>query len=105
MTKQLTEKEFRQTFGSNMTDITKTDEPVVDVWSYVEELVDQNIVENYVYKNNLVEKVYRNDTSTFDHVLLPTNDQNVFIVIIIDLTNKTIFGHIKLDLNKKYGIK
>jgi len=87
-----------------MSDVTETAEPVVDIWDYVEELVKGNVVENYVHENSLVETVYRNDTSTFDHILLPTNDPNVFITLVVDLTNEAIFGHIKLDLNQKYGL-
>ena len=104
MTKQLTETEFRNTFGNNMTDVTETAEPVVDIWDYVEELVKENVVDNYVYQDNLVETVYRNDTSTFDHILLPTDDPNVFITLVVDLINEAILGHIKLDLNQKYGL-
>lgn len=104
MTKQLTETEFRNTFGSKMTDVTETAEPIVDIWDYVKELVNQNIVDKYVLENNLVEKVYRNDTSTFDQVLLPTERQNVFIVFVVDIANETLLGHFELDLNKEYGL-
>ena len=86
-----------------MADVTQTAEPVVDIWDYVEKLVKQKLVDSYAYENNLVETVYRNDTSTFDHILLPTVDKNVFITLVIDLTSETIFGHIKLDLKKNYG--
>ena len=87
-----------------MTDVTQTAEPVVDIWNYVEELVKQKLVDNYVYENNLVETVYRNDTSTFDHILLPTGNPNIFVTLVVDLTNQNIFGHIELDLNQKYGL-
>jgi hypothetical protein len=102
LTKQLTETEFRNTFGNKMTDVTQSAEPVVDIWDYVEELVKQKLVDKYVYEKNLVETVYRNDTSTFDHVHLPTNDPNIFTTLVIDLTKENIYGHIKLDLNQKY---
>jgi hypothetical protein len=46
LTKQLTEAEFGNTFGSKMTDVTQTAEPVVDIWGYVEELVKQKLVDN-----------------------------------------------------------
>jgi flagellar motor switch protein FliG len=104
LTKQLSEKEFEKTFGNKMTDVTEIVTPVVDIWNYVKELVKQNLVDKYVYENNIVEKVYRNDSSTFDHILLPTADENVFVTLVIDVANKTMLGHIKLDLNKKYGL-
>jgi hypothetical protein len=87
-----------------MTDVTEIAEPVVDIWRYVEELVKQKLIDNYVLKNNLIEKVYRSDTSTFDHILLPTHDQNIFVTLVVDLTKKIIIGHIKLDLIKKYRL-
>lgn len=105
MTRELTETKFKNTFGNKMIDITETAEPVVEIWDYVERLMKENIVDNYVYENNLVETVYRNDTLTFEHILLPTNDKNVFITLVVDLTSKTIFGHIKLDLYKTYRIQ
>ena len=104
MTKQLTDLEFRNTFGNKMIDVTETAEPVVDIWDYVEELVNQNIVDKNVLENNLVDKVYHNETSTFDQILLQTGKQNIFIVLVVDITNDTMFGHIKLDLNKEYGL-
>ncbi len=104
MTKQLSETEFRNTFGNKMTDVTQTAEPVVDIWQYVEELVGQNLVDKYVFDNNLVEIVYRNDTSTFDHILLPTADKNIFIALVVDLKNEIILGHKNLDLNQKYRL-
>ena len=87
-----------------MTDVTQTAKPVVDIWNYVEELVKQKLVDKYVYENNLVETVYRNDASTFEHILLPTDNPNVFITLVVDLVSESIFGHIKLDLNQKYEL-
>ena len=85
-----------------MTDVTETAEPIVDIWTYVEELTRQNIVDKYVADKNLVETVYRNDTSTFDHVMLPTNNKNIFIVVVVDLKKEKLFGHYKLNLNEEY---
>ncbi len=104
MPKQLTEAEFKNTFTDNMLNITDNASPTIDIWSYVEELVIEKIVMKYVYERKLVELVYRNSENTFDHVLLPTNSANVFIVIIVDLEQKNIKGHFKLDLNKEYGL-
>jgi len=104
LTKKLSEKEYKETMGSKMTDVTQTAEPVVDIWAYVKDLVYENIVNDYVFKNNLVEKVYRNDTSSFDHILLPTSDEHIFIVLVVKLGNATIVGHYRLDLTKEYSL-
>jgi hypothetical protein len=87
-----------------MVDVTLTAEATVDIWPYVRQLKNDETVSDYVYSNRLVEMVSRNDKGTFEHVLLPTEDQNVFIVIIVDLGLKSIKGHFTLDLNEEYGL-
>lgn len=104
MTKLLTEIEFKSTFTSKMLDVTQTAEPVVNIWPYVQQLTADKIVDQYIFDNGLVEKVYRNQTNTFDQVLLPTPDQNIFVVIVVDIVNNIIKGHYQLDLNKEYGL-
>lgn len=104
MTTLLTEKEFKLTFTDKMVDVTQTAEPVVDIWPYVQKLTADKIVDQYTFDNSLVEKVYRNQTSTFDQILLPTPDKNVFIIILVDLVNKKVKGHYRLDLNAEYRI-
>jgi len=102
MTTLLTEKEFKSTFIGKMIDVTQTAEPVVDIWPYVKQLSVDNILHKYTFENTLVEKVYRNQTNTFDQILLPTPNKNIFIIIIVDLINKKIKGHYQLDLNAEY---
>ena len=103
MTKELTEKEYKSTMTERMVDITETTEPVVDIWSYVHQLNKDKVVLNYVYENELVETVYRNNENSYHHVLLPTDNKNIFIVIIINVTAKNIRGHFCLNLNAEYG--
>lgn len=104
MTIQLTEIEFKATFTDKMIDVTETAELVVDIWPYVEQLTADKVVNKYTFDNALIEKVYRNQTNTFDQVLLPTPDKNIFIIILIDLVNEKIKGHYRLDLNTEYGL-
>ena len=103
MITELSYIKFKETFGDKMIEVTQSANPVVDIWDYVKELVDLNIIEKYVYDNTLVEVVYRNSNSTFDHVLLPTDRENVFIVLVIDLIKESVFGYFRLDLNNEYG--
>lgn len=105
MLNTLTKAAFQTTFINPMKPVLKSSTPVIDIWPYVAELVKNGLVENYTYENNLVEQVYRNADNSFDHVLLPTSSENIFTVIIIDLVNKTIFGHFYLNLDEAYDIK
>ena len=104
MTKLLTDIEYKSTMTAKMFDVTLTADPIVDIWDYVKKLTVDNIVDNYTFDKRLVEKVYKNQTNTFEHVLLPTVDKNVFVVIIVDLINKNIKGYYRLDLNAEYGL-
>jgi hypothetical protein len=102
--RELTEAEFQQTFGKRMIDITQIEilEPI-DIWGYVQQLVATGLVKQFVVDQELVERVYRNDLETFDHLLLPTENQFVFVVVVVDLLGRKILGHILLDLEEKYG--
>lgn len=100
----LSEKEFKSTFTDRMIDVTQTAEPAVDIWSYVQQLTADKIVDRHAFDNQLVEKIYRNQTNTFDQILLPTSYKNIFIIIVVDLVNEKIKGHYRLDLNAEYGL-
>jgi len=104
MTVELTDKEFKDTMTIPMVDVTLTAEPIVDIWEYAEKLAEQGVIEKYVVEQGLVELVYRNGRNTFDHVLLPTSDKNIFTVIVVDIVSKIIKGHHRLDLNAMYGL-
>ncbi|KAA3623115.1 MAG: hypothetical protein DWQ02_25050 [Bacteroidetes bacterium] len=105
MIRELSEKEFQDTFGVKMTNITQLeiDNPV-EIWKYVAKLREENLILTKVLNQKIIEGVYRNDSKTFDHVLIPSKISNIFVVIIVDLVKKNIFGHFTLDLNEKYGI-
>ena len=103
MTTKLTEKEYNSTMTKKMVDVTGTAQPGVDIWEYIGQLAKDGEVLEYVKQEQLVEKVYRNDDGTFDHVLLPTDDTNIFVVIIVDLGQERIKGHFRLDLHEQYG--
>jgi hypothetical protein len=104
MTRQLTKAEYMNTMTGSMLDVTDSANPLTNIWDYVSKLVEETIVMKYVLDNNIIEKVYRNPAKSFDHVLLPTGNENIFIVIIVDLYNPSIYGHYMLDLNKEYGL-
>jgi hypothetical protein len=90
MIKEISQADYESTMAESMINVTETAEPVVDIWLYVELLVQENIVASYVWENNLVEKVYRSKDNRYDHVLLPTARENYFIVLLIDINAKPL---------------
>jgi len=103
-TNLLTEDAYKATM-SPMVDVTETSLPVGNFWRYVELLVIEGVVDKYLYENELVELVYRNREETIEHVLLPTGEKNVYVVVVVDLTAQDIFGHYVLDLSIAYGLE
>src|SRR5262245_31745456 len=99
----LTDDEFKSTFGDKMIDVTKTAAPLVDIWPYVKRLAKAKIIHEEVFNRNLVEFVYRSVDKSFDHILLPTENRNVFVVVIVDLLLQNVKGHYRLDLEEQYG--
>jgi hypothetical protein len=98
--KLLTEEEYLATMSDEMVDATESAEAAVDVWPYVQVLVAEGVVQEDVYEEKLVEIVYRDEEEYYDHVLLPTEDENIFIAIVVDLEEAEIYGHYILNLKE-----
>jgi hypothetical protein len=52
---------------------------------------------------NWAEHVYRSNNGRYDHVLFPTEDKNIFLVVVVDLLGENVLGHYLLNLNAEYG--
>lgn len=102
-TKLLDAAEFGLTFAAPMRDVLATVTNVIDIWPYVASIPTSELA-NCVIVEGCVEHVYRNGDATFDHVLVVTRTQNVFVVVVVDLVRNTIRGHHVLDLNDAYGL-
>ena len=101
MITELTFDEFMDTMTEEMIDVTETTDATVDIWPYVAHLVKENIVAPEVLKNEEVEIVYMNEDETFEHVLLPTDNENIFITVVVDLEEEMVIGHYRLDLTEQ----
>jgi hypothetical protein len=103
--KELTEEEFKSTFSEKMHSIKDDAKIINDEWEYVL-LLDKAkyYLNEHIITNRIIENVYRNSIKTYDQILIPTQEKNIFLIIIIHLKNKNIFGHYLLNLNKEYGI-
>ena len=98
MITELTYEEYLDTMSEEMTDVTETTDATVDIWPYVAHLVKHGLVAQEVLDKQEVEIVYWNEDETFEHVLLPTDKEEVYIVVVVDLDEELVIGHHKLDL-------
>ena len=105
MTTTLNIDAYESTLTERMVDVTGITGPVTDIWPYVRELVSEKIIPESVLAKKTIEIIYQNENKTFDHVLLPTENAGVFMIVIIDLIQKKIMGHYRQDLNEVYGVE
>lgn len=101
MLSPLTEEEFKNTFGDHMIPVAGK-ESIVDIWQYVHRLAEAKVVTGQVMEEHLVERIYRSEEKAFDHILLPTENPNVFVVVVTDLLHQNIRGHFRLDMDEYY---
>lgn len=80
------------------------EEGACDIWQYIEAIPESDF-EEYSIGDNDVEMVRRTGDQKFDHVLIPTNTKNVYLVIVVVLSNNRVLGHHVLNLNEKYGLE
>jgi hypothetical protein len=99
-----TEEAFKNTMVSGLTNIAETVRVPVNIWAYVKDLAYEGVVIAHVYQNKLVETAYRTKDDHFDHILLPTDNKQTYIVIVVSLEKPAIYGYYRLDLNKEYGL-
>ncbi|MDE6729095.1 MAG: hypothetical protein K2J80_14335 [Oscillospiraceae bacterium] len=90
--------------GSKMLDITTTAELSQEIWDYAEELLNITPISGERVCQRQIEAVYENNEHTFRHVLLFGEKKNCYVVVIVDLSDRSISGFYPLDLNEEYGI-
>lgn len=101
----LDEARYLDTMGSQMKNVTENAAPLVNIWGYARQLMEKQLLSGYAFSKRLVEAVYENSESTYQHILLFAEEKNRYIVIVVDMVRKAILGHYILDLNKAYGLQ
>nr|WMC98874.1 hypothetical protein RAR13_09330 [Aminobacter aminovorans] len=99
--RELTESEFLDCSRGSMSDVTSAQQPVADVWPYVD-LLDPRSVGVLAIRD--VEYVYRDASQRYDHVVIATDTADIFLVVIVDRRAKRVLGHRLLDLLVEYGL-
>ncbi len=90
-------------FTPPMSDVTDSAEVVVDIWSSVFRLLESKYSDLDTVDWD-VEYVYSNESGINQHILIKTNIENAYLVIVTDIKNKCIYGYHFLNLNKLYGL-
>jgi len=102
--RHLSEAEFLQTFGEPMRKLEPGAEPPFDFWEYFEAIPKVDFYGRNC-EDGVVDTVYRDPSGRFEHVLVNSEDRNVFMVLVLDRHESRVHGHRLLDLNKLYGLQ
>jgi hypothetical protein len=99
----LTDQEFQATFAPSMQRIAAEDPPPFDFWPYFEAIPRADF-EGYDCSRGIVDWAWRTPTGSLVHVLVTSNDPNVFMVLVLDVAHHQVIGHHVLNLAKEYGL-
>ena len=100
-TQKLSSEAFNDTSQAPMQDVTTTAEQILDIWLYIDAIPLADL-EGFELAD--VAYVYLNPNGLYEHVLIATEDKNVFFVIVIDVEQVKIYGYHLLNLVELYGL-
>jgi hypothetical protein len=101
--KRLNEEEYKETFFAPMKRVEKDSGPPFDFWEYFEQIPETHF-QNHDCSSGQVDYAWNDSSGRYQHVLVNSEDQNVFMVLVLDLLSRCVYGHRILDLNKEYGL-
>jgi hypothetical protein len=99
--RRISDEEWPELFGSPMQRVSRDEEPPFDFWPYFEK-IPQGDFNGHDCSEGRVECVYRHPTGRLEHVLVNSNDHDVFMVIVLDRVANSVVGHHLLDLLSLY---
>ena len=99
----LDEDIFQRTFGTQMLRIGADGSAAFPFWPYVD-LIPEEDYRGFDCSEGNVEWVWRDEEGRFEHILIGTKeDEDVFLVIVLDLEKKEVAGHRLMDFAKEFG--
>jgi hypothetical protein len=103
-TRKLSEDEFRAMLSAPTQRVGMDVEPPFDFWPYFEEIPPEDF-EGYDCSEGAVSYIWKVGDDRYEHVLVNSDDKDVFMVIVLDRTAAAVAGHHLLDLPLLYGLR
>jgi hypothetical protein len=100
--KLLSKEKFEGTLSKKMTDVTSDTLSMFNIWPYVNDLKKAKIVSKKIDESTIVYKVYRNSNEQFEHILLRTEKEHYYVIIVVNVVKKKVKGYYKLQLTNQY---
>src|SRR5688572_24890648 len=101
--KQLSEAEYLATMAEPMKRLGSDAGAPFEFWDYFD-AIPQSDFEGHDCSAGSVTYVWEHPTGGFQHVLVDSEDKNVFMVLVLDIPSGRVLGHRLLDLNSEYGL-
>ncbi len=101
--KLLSKEKFYSTLTEKMIESSTIDKSMFNIWPFVNELKKAKIVSKKINEKDLVYKVYRNFEENFEHILLTTEKDNHYLVVLVNLNKNKIKGYFPLELTNEYN--
>lgn len=101
---KLTADQFSETFGAPMVRISPLATPPCDIWLYFDRIPEGDF-EGHDCSEGAVDHVWENASGTFQHILVSSEDPDVYMVIVIEPASASVVGHRLLDLKREYGLE
>lgn len=99
----LSQDAFLSTMGDARQEVGANELPPFDFWPYFEAIPVLDF-EGHDCSAGIVEHVLRMLPQPYEHFLIRSEDRNVFMVLVLDITALVVVGHRLLDLNRVYGL-
>lgn len=100
---KLSEAEYLATMAEPMTRLPSTARAPFLFWDYFDAIPSEDF-EGHDCSEGRVNYVWQDPSKSFLHVLVDSDDKNVFMVLVLDIPNGRVLGHRLLDLNREYGL-
>jgi hypothetical protein len=101
--KRLSEFEYLATFGHPMKRLAPEVAPPFDFWDYFESIPASHF-DGHDCSARAVTYVWEHPNGRFQHVLVNSEDRNIFMVLVLDVSGAAVLGHRLLDLDREYGL-
>ena len=89
---KLTVEEFVATRSVPVTRLGMDASPPFEFWSYFKAIPKEDF-EGHDCSEGRVRFVYQNEQGTYQHILVDSKEDEVFMVLVLDLAAKKVLGH------------
>ncbi len=100
---KLTEDEYKATMALHPIAVDPDEEPPFDFWPYFSAIPPEDLG-CHDFSSGAVPYAWRMPDSVYEHVIVRSETANVFLVLVLNVTGRSVVGHHLLDLNRLYGL-